>query len=381
MIKPSQRSQIARFIAMDVMAEANALQASGHDIVHLEVGQPALGAPSKVVELAQHAVGNDRLAYTDATGAPDLRNRIAQHYQDTYGVTIAPDRVVVTTGSSAGFVLAFLSMFDAGGRIGLVEPGYPAYRNIVHALDLIPVNLEARAADGFRPTPSHLDRAGELDGLMLASPANPTGTMLNAAQLQEMVDAAQQRGIALLSDEIYHGITFGAEAASALQFSDDVVVINSFSKYYAMTGWRLGWMVVPEVLIDPITKLQQNLFISPPSLSQLAGMAAFDCLGELDERVAVYAQNRAMLLEGLPKLGFDKLAPPDGAFYLYADVSDRTDNSAAYAARMLKEIGVAVTPGADFDTCEGDQFIRISFACSPQEIEEALTRLQGWNSR
>jgi len=377
-LSPSRRSQIASFIAMDVFRQANLLAHKGADIIHLEVGQPTVGAPRKVREAALHALEHDQLSYTDATGQDALRERLVQHYADTYGVLIPSERIILTTGSSAGFILSFLGLFDAGGRVGLFEPGYPAYRNILQALDLAPVSIGVRAESQFRPTPAHLEGAGTLDGLLLASPSNPTGTMLHAHELEALVTACVDRNIALISDEIYHGITFEGAAPSALQFSDDVVVVNSFSKYYAMTGWRLGWMIVPDALIDPVIRLQQNLFISPPTLPQIAALAAFDATDELEENCQTYAANRALLLEALPGLGFGEIAPVDGAFYMYIDVSGRTDDAAEFAKAMLHETGVAVTPGVDFDPDQGHHFIRLCFARATPEIEQAIERLSRW---
>lgn len=375
---PSRRSRIASFIAMDVFREANLMAQDGADIIHLEVGQPTVGAPGKVRAAARAALDADPLSYTDAPGKDALRERIARHYGDTYGVSISPERVILTTGSSSGFILAFLGLFDAGAKIGLFEPGYPAYRNILQALDLTPVSIGVRAESRFRPTPAHIEGAGDLAGLLLASPSNPTGTMLNADELKAVVECCVARNIALVSDEIYHGISFEGAAPSALQFSDQLVVVNSFSKYYAMTGWRLGWMVVPDALVDTAVRLQQNLFISPPTLPQIAALAAFEAREELDRNCETYARNRALLLEALPKLGFGEIAPVDGAFYMYIDVKNRTDDATAFAKAMLHETGVAVTPGVDFDPDEGHHFIRLCFARSTPEIEDAIERLSRW---
>ncbi len=377
-LSPSRRSRIASFIAMDVYREANLLAQDGADILHLEVGQPSVGAPEKVRMAAKAAIDNDQLSYTDATGRDALRDRLVQHYADRYGVSIARDRIILTTGSSAGFILAFLGLFDAGDRVGLFEPGYPAYRNILQALDLAPVSIGVRGESNFRPTPDHLNGVEHLSGLLLASPSNPTGTMLHEQELEPLVKACTDQHITLISDEIYHGITFEGDAPSALQYSDDVIVVNSFSKYYAMTGWRLGWIVVPDAMIDTVIRLQQNLFISPPTLPQIAALAAFDATGELEDNCATYRRNRDLLLEALPKLGFGKIAPVDGAFYMYIDVSDRTQDATAFAKAMLHETGVAVTPGVDFDPDQGHHFIRLCFARSTPEIEQAIERLARW---
>jgi aspartate/methionine/tyrosine aminotransferase len=288
------------------------------------------------------------------------------------------ERIVVTTGSSAAFVLAFIAAFDPGDRVALAEPGYPAYKNILQALDIEPVGLPVGPAERFQPTPALLEAAGKLDGLILASPSNPTGTMLETPVFEALVEHCRRHGIRLISDEIYHGITYDRPADTALAFTEDTVVINSFSKYYSMTGWRLGWMVVPEDLVRAIECLCQNLYISPPTLSQRAAIAAFDCAGELDGNVARYARNRALLLDGLPKIGLDRLAPADGAFYIYADVRHVTNDSHDFCRRMLEEAGVAAAPGIDFDPARGTAFVRFSFAGTTEEVAEGLTRLAAW---
>ena len=378
-LKISKRGGVPPFIVMDVLRAANERAARGGDVLHLEVGQPGTAAPRAVIEAARAALEHDRIGYTDATGLPSLRARIARHYAETYGTEIDPERVVATTGSSGGFLLSFLSCFDPGDRVALAAPGYPAYRNILSALGIEPVLIETEAAHRFQPTPDLLERfGGRLDGLILASPSNPTGTMLDRDALAALVAHCQAKDIRLISDEIYHGIIYGARAVSALELSDDAVVINSFSKYFSMTGWRLGWMVLPPDLLRPVECLAQNLFISPPTLSQAAGTAAFDCRAELDEYVAAYGRNRALLLKELPRAGFDNLAPADGAFYIYADVTQRTNDSDAFCKRMLAETGVAATPGIDFDPARGNRFVRFSFAGSEADIAKAVERLKAW---
>jgi aspartate/methionine/tyrosine aminotransferase len=378
-LKISSRANVSPFIVMDVMRAANERAAHGEEVLHLEVGQPGTPAPRPVIEAAKRALESDRIGYTDATGVPSLRARIARHYAETYQVEIDPRRVVVTTGSSGGFLLGFLSCFDVGDRVALAAPGYPAYRNILRALGIEPVLLRTEAAHRFQPTPDLLARVdGRLDGLIVASPSNPTGTMIDRPDMADLVEACRARGIRLISDEIYHGITYGRRAVSALELTPDAVVINSFSKYFSMTGWRLGWMVVPEDLLRPIECLSQNLFISPPTLSQVAGEAAFDCRAELDAYVAAYARNRALLLAELPKAGFDRLAPADGAFYVYADVTQMTNDSDAFCKKMLAETGVAATPGIDFDPDLGNRFVRFSFAGPEADMAEALRKLQAW---
>jgi aspartate/methionine/tyrosine aminotransferase len=378
-LKTASRGTIPPFIVMDVLRAANEREAAGEAVLHLEVGQPGTPAPPAVLEAARKALAGDRIGYTDALGIPPLRRGIAAHYREQYGVELDPERIVVTTGSSGGFLLAFLAAFEAGDRVALAAPGYPAYRNILAALGVEPVLLETEAEHRFQPTPELLERdAGHLDGLIVASPSNPTGTMLDRAELQALVDHCAARGIRLVSDEIYHGIGYGRETVSAVELSADAIVINSFSKYYSMTGWRLGWMVVPDALRRPVECLGQNLFISAPTLSQLAGVAALGCRAELDAYVAAYARNRALLLAELPKAGFDRLAPADGAFYLYADVGALTDDSEAFCRRMLAETGVATTPGIDFDPARGHRFLRFSFAGPEADMAEAAERLKRW---
>lgn len=388
-LKSSRRSRIQPFIVMDVLRAANARDRDARTpdgrCIHLEVGQPATAAPQAVIAAAQRALSDHRLGYTESLGLPALRERIARHYQDAYGVGVPADRVVITTGSSGAFLLGFLAAFDAGDRVALADPGYPAYRNILMALDLEPVGVSTAPADNFQPTPAALDAAVSgrspqraLDGLIVASPANPTGSMLAPDELEALVAWCRARGVRLISDEIYHGIVFGRPAATALQFGDEAIVVNSFSKYYSMTGWRLGWMVVPPDLVRPIEVLAQNLFISPPTLPQLAAVAAFDAEPELAANVARYRRNRDILLARLPQAGFSRFAAPDGAFYLYADVAHLTNDSEEFCRRMLSEAGVAATPGTDFDPTRGRAYVRFSFAGSEAEMEDAARRLSAW---
>ncbi len=378
-LKVARRGTIPPFIVMDVMRAANERAARGDDVLHLEVGQPGTPAPMPVLEAAKAALTSDRLGYTDAFGLWPLRRRIARHYAEVYGIDVAADRIVATTGSSGAFVLAFLAAFEAGDRVALAGPGYPAYRNILSALGVTPVNMAVGPDTNFQPTPEVLDRiSGPLDGLIVASPSNPTGTMIDRAGLAALVAYCADRGIRLVSDEIYHGITYGERAETALAFTDDAIVVNSFSKYFSMTGWRLGWMVVPEALLRSLECLGQNLFISPPTLSQHAAVAVFDCRAELDANVARYARNRSLLLEQLPNAGFDRLAHADGAFYLYADVGRMTNDSDSFCKQMLAETGVAATPGIDFDPELGNRFVRFSFAGSTDDMGEAARRLIAW---
>ena len=381
-LKVSDRGTIPPFIVMDLMQAAADRETQRKAVYHLEVGQPGTPAPAGVVEAARRALVDQRLGYTVALGVPELCSVIALHYQSYYGVEVDPSRVVVTTGSSGGFMLSFLAAFDAGDRVAMAAPGYPCYRNILSALSIEPVLLLAEAEHRFQPTPELLDEAtrqgGQVDGLIVASPSNPAGTMLDSDAMRDLSTYCRSNGIRMISDEIYHGITYGQKATTALAFGNEAIVINSFSKYFSMTGWRLDWMVVPEDMLRAIECLAQNLFISPPTLSQLAAVAAFDCVKELDLNVAVYAANRALLLDELPKAGFDRLAPVDGAFYVYADVADRTNDSVSYCSRILNETGVAVTPGVDFDPVRGHRFIRFSFAESKETIAAAASVLIDW---
>ncbi len=378
-LKIARRGLVPPFIVMDVLRAANDREAAGEEVLHLEVGQPGTPAPAPVRAAAKAALESARLGYTDAMGVPSLRARIARNYAELYGVELDPRRVIVTTGSSGGFLLGFLSSFEPGDRVALADPGYPAYRNILTSLGVEPVLLPCDLEHRFQPTVELLDQvAPPLDGLILASPSNPTGTMLGRAALSDLVAYCADRGVRLISDEIYHGIAYEAPAVSALELTDDAIVINSFSKYYSMTGWRLGWMILPEDLLRPVECLAQNLFISPPTLSQIAAETAFDCHQELDGYVAAYARNRAVLLRELPKAGFDRLAPADGAFYLYADVSRLTNDSQDFCRRMLAETGVAIAPGIDFDPERGHQFVRFSFAGPEVEMGQAAARLGAW---
>lgn len=380
-LKIGARAAVAPFYAMEVLRAANARAAAGERVLHLEVGEPAAGAPEPVMAAARDALANTRLGYTEALGIPPLRQRIASFYRQRYGLTVAPERVVVTTGASGAFMLAFLAAFDAGDRVALVEPCYPAYRNILAALDIDVVTIAAGPEHRFQPTIELLEGAGPIDGLIVASPSNPTGSMLRGDEVESLATWCHANGVRLISDEIYHGISYGVAAHSALAHSPSCVVANSFSKYFAMTGWRLGWMVVPDDLLDAVDRLAQNLFISPPTLPQYAALAAFDCQEQLDGYVAAYARNRAVLLERLPDAGFDRLAPADGAFYIYADISRLADDSQEFCARMLAEIGVAATPGIDFDPDRGTRFVRFSFAGPEADVAEAAERISAWRAR
>jgi aspartate/methionine/tyrosine aminotransferase len=381
----ARRTQrVAPFLAMDVLAAAAAKERRGDRVVHMEVGQPSAPAPRAAREAAKAALEAGRIGYTEALGIAPLRERIARHYAEAYGVAVAPERVVVTTGSSAGFVLAFLSLFDPGQRVAITAPGYPAYRNILEALGLEPVTIPLTKAEGWIMTAAAVERAQAerpLHGVLAMSPANPSGTMIGRKPLADLGDTCQRLGLWFVSDEIYHGLTYDAPAATALASDDDAVVINSFSKYYCMTGWRVGWIVVPQRLVRPLERLAQNLYISPPSLSQVAALAAFEAADELEAVKAAYARNRALLLDELPRLGIDDMHPVDGAFYVYADLARYTNDAIAFCQRMLDEAGVAATPGVDFDPLEGAHYVRFSFAGSEEDCREAVARLRGWLPR
>ncbi len=374
-MRNSSRGAVDPFIVMDVMEQARAAEAAGRHIIHMEVGQPSSPAPEAARKALAAAMESDALGYTVALGIPELRARIARLYGEWYDVDLDPNRVVVTPGSSGGFILAFSAFFDAGDRVALGAPGYPSYRQILKALDLRPVEVQTAPENRYQLTPG--DLAGvAYEGAMVASPSNPTGTMLGKPELAALIEAVQARGASFLSDEIYHGIDYDKKPVTALQVSDDVCVINSFSKYFSMTGWRVGWLVVPEAQVRQVERLAQNLFICAPNASQVAALAAMDATEELQANLAVYAKNRALMMEGLPKAGFDRIAPPDGAFYVYADVSHLTDDSRAFAAEILDKAGVAVTPGLDFDPARGAGTLRFSYARGTAEIEEGLARLK-----
>ncbi|MDR7039133.1 aspartate/methionine/tyrosine aminotransferase [Methylobacterium sp. BE186] len=375
---------VAPFLAMDVMAAAAAKDRAGAGIVHMEVGQPSAAAPRPVIAAAEAALRSGRVPYTEALGLHALRERVARHYREQYGVGVEPERVVITTGSSAGFVLAFLSLFDAGARVAVPQPGYPAYRSILAALDLVPAPMVLRDEDRFAPTAAGLratHAAGALAGVLVMSPANPSGTVIVPDRLAELCAAARALGLPFISDEIYHGLSYGVPTATAMQFDPQAVVINSFSKYHCMTGWRIGWMVVPPRLVRAVERLAQNLYISAPYLSQVAALAAFDARDELDAVRDGYARNRAILLDAFPGLGLGRTHPADGAFYLYADVANLTNDASGFCRRMLDEAGVAATPGLDFDPDEGAHHVRFSFAGSEAECREAVVRLKAWLGR
>ncbi|WP_061021011.1 aminotransferase class I/II-fold pyridoxal phosphate-dependent enzyme [Bradyrhizobium sp. CCH5-F6] len=380
-LEPSSRSDVPPFMVMDVMAAAARIEAAGGRVIHMEVGQPAAGAPKTAIAAAHAALEAGRIDYTSALGIPSLRERISRHYRDTYGCDVSPERIVVTTGSSGGFVLAFLSMFEPGDRVAVTVPGYPPYRHILTALGCEPVLIETtnetrHALTGEALLAAH--RKAPLKGVLVGSPANPTGTMMSREALASLIAAAEDAGIRFISDEIYHGLDYAFPAVTAAALSGHAFVINSFSKYFCMTGWRVGWIVVPEILVRPIERLQQNLSISVPTLSQIAAEAAFDGAAEMEEIKHGYQENRRILIDGLPKAGLTRFLPADGAFYLYADVSDFTSDSFDFAKQMLEQAHVAATPGLDFDPIHGRSFVRFSYARSPEEMREAVDRIAHW---
>jgi aspartate/methionine/tyrosine aminotransferase len=384
LLKPSKRSDVPPFIVMDVMAAAAQREAQGAHVIHMEVGQPAAPAPATAIKAAQDALARGRIGYTETLGIPSLRARIARHYQDAYDLALDPARVVVTTGSSGGFILAFLSMFEPGDRVALANPGYPPYRHILSALGCEPVLIETSAETRWALSAKALIAAHQrapVKGVVIASPANPTGTMIDADALTRLIAVAESEGIRVISDEIYHGLDYAFAAETAANTSERVVVINSFSKYFCMTGWRIGWMVVPDALVRPIERLQGNLAISVPTLAQVAAEAAFDGRKEMEAVKHGYEENRRILTEGLPKAGLDKFLPVDGAFYLYADISRFSDDSLDFAKRMLNEADVAATPGIDFDPVNGRHFLRFCYAGSAPEMREAVERIGNWLTR
>lgn len=380
-LRPSRRSAVAPFMAMDALREARALERAGRRIIHMELGEPGAPAPALVRDAAAAALRDGPLGYGEALGDAALRTRIAAHYAARYGVAVEPDRVIVTTGSSGGFLLALLAAFDTGARIAVTAPGYPAYANILSSLGIEAVPLDVGAQTRFAPTAEMLaaaHRERPLDGALFMSPANPTGAMIGAEELARICAFCDDAGIVFVSDEIYHGLEYAAPAQTALRFSDRAIVVNSFSKYYAMTGWRLGWLVAPPELMRPLERLQQSLAICAPTLSQRAALAAFDATGELEENRASYARNRALLLERLPAMGLEDFAPPDGAFYIYADISRFTADSMDFCRRMLVEAGVAATPGLDFDPARGSTTLRLSYAGAEVDVAEGVARLAEW---
>ncbi|MBS0410099.1 MAG: aminotransferase class I/II-fold pyridoxal phosphate-dependent enzyme [Proteobacteria bacterium] len=369
-------AQIDPFQAISVSRLAHQLKAEGRSIVHMEFGQPSTGAPAAAIAAAHQVLDTDGMGYWES---PALRARIARYYRDNYGVEVEPERVILTCGASPALVLALISSFDPGDRVALARPGYVAYRNTLKALHMQPVEIACGAESRFQLTAAHLEALDPAPaGVIVASPANPTGTIIPKEELAAIAEVCRRRGIRIVSDEIYHGLSYVEPAHSMLEFAPDALIVNSFSKYFSMVGWRLGWLLAPKDHVHRARAYVGNLYLTAPSLSQHAALAAMDARDELEGHVEVYRRNRALLLEALPKLGLADIAPPDGAFYIYANIGHLTDDSLSFCKQLLSETGVATAPGVDFDPVGGGRYIRLSFAVSTPEIEEALRRLTPW---
>jgi aspartate/methionine/tyrosine aminotransferase len=372
-------SHIEPFHAIAISRLAHALKAEGRSIIHMEFGQPSTGAPAAAIATAHNVLDSDGLGYWES---PALKTRLARYYLDTYGVTVAPEQFILTCGASPALLLALISSFEPGARIAMARPGYVAYRNTVKALRQVPVEIPCDASVRFQLTAAALAAIEPApDGVIIASPANPTGTIIDAGELAAIAAVCRERGIRIISDEIYHGLSYIEPAHSMLEFTPDALVVSSFSKYFSMVGWRLGWLLVPAEHLEKARAYAGNLFLTAPSLSQHAGRVALDCHDELQGHVAAYARNRQLLLDALPRFGLTSIAPPDGAFYIYADIGHLTDNSLKFCQTLLRDTGVATAPGLDFDPVEGHHFIRFSFAVSPPEVEDAIERLTTWFAR
>jgi aspartate/methionine/tyrosine aminotransferase len=373
-MKNSMRGNIDPFIVMDVMENARKAEEGGRKIIHMEVGQPSTGAPSDALERTSKIIKSNPLGYTVALGLPELRKKIAELYGQWYNLDLDPSRVVITSGSSGAFILSFAALFEVGARVGIGAPGYPSYRQILKSLGISPVDIMTNFENKFQPTVKDV-LSKNLDGLLVASPSNPTGTMLNKDELADLIDASHSIKANFISDEIYHGIQYEKKAVSALEITDECYVINSFSKFFSMTGWRVGWMVVPQNHIRILERLAQNLFICSPHVSQFAALEAMGCEDELSQNLIIYRKNRQIIMEGLEHIGLESFAPPDGAFYFYIDISEYSDDSLLFCNDILQEVGVAITPGVDFDPQRGKTTIRISYARSTEEITEGMIRL------
>ena len=378
-MKKSNRSNVDPFIVMDVMEAARKAEQSGKNIIHMEVGQPGTPAPKLANETVEKQIQSNNLGYTVALGLPELRSRISKLYGEWYNLDLNPERVIITTGSSGAFILSFATLFDQGNRVGIGSPGYPSYRQILKAQSLIPVDIETDLQNKFQPLPEDI-KSNNLNGLLVASPANPTGSMLDKSSLEKLIVTCKENDVSFISDEIYHGIEYETKSVSALEITDNCYVINSFSKYFSMTGWRIGWMVVPEDHVRQVEKVSQNLFICPPHVSQIAALAALDAKDELNENVKVYKKNREILLKELPEAGFTTFSPPDGAFYIYVDISKFSTDSLNFCKKVLDEAGVAITPGLDFDQKRGSSTIRFSYARSTEDIIEGAKRIKKFMS-
>ncbi len=374
-MRNSARGSVDPFIVMDVMKAASKKEKSGYEVIHLEVGQPGTSAPKMAIDSVKNSLLDSTMGYTVALGIPDLREKIADLYMRWYKIQVDPERIIVTPGSSGAFILTFTGLFDVGDKVGIGSPGYPSYRQILKALSLNTSIIKTFNKNRFQPVAADILN-NSLDGLLVASPANPTGSMLNKDDFEKLIAACKSKETVFISDEIYHGIEYESNAVSALEVSDDCIVINSFSKYFSMTGWRLGWIVVPKNHIRQFERLAQNLFICAPHISQIAALGALDAYHELNQNLKIYKKNRTMLIEELPKLGLKNFAPPDGAFYFYINVSEYTDNSVNFAKSILDEVHVAVTPGIDFDPERGLETIRLSYACRTSDLKEGLKRLE-----
>ena len=376
-MKKSKRSNVDPFIVMDVMEAARIAESSGKKIIHMEVGQPGTPAPKLARENLKKEINNNNLGYTVTLGLPELRKKISKLYGDWYNLDLNPERIIVTTGSSGAFILSFSSLFDAGDRVGIGSPGYPSYRQILKSNNLIAVDIQTEIQNKFQPVPDDIIK-NKLNGLLVASPANPTGSMLDKKSLENLIYTAKENNVSFISDEIYHGIQYENDAVTALEITDECYVINSFSKYFSMTGWRIGWMIVPEDHIRQVERLSQNLFICPPHASQVTALAAIDAKDELEQNIYVYRKNREILLKELPKSGFKTFSPPDGAFYIYVDISEFSNDSLKFCNDILKQAGVAITPGLDFDQKRGNSTIRFSYARSTEDILEGAKRIKNF---
>ncbi len=374
-MKKSKRSNVDPFIVMDVMESARKAEAKGKHVIHMEVGQPGTPAPKVAKQFISDEISKNDLGYTVTLGLPELRNRISKLYGDWYNIDLNPDRIIITTGSSGAFILSFAALFDVGDRVGIAAPGYPSYRQILKSQDLIPIDIFTELQNKFQPIPKDI-KENNLNGLLVASPANPTGSMLDKKKLEELINTAHENKVSFISDEIYHGIQYENNPTSALEISNECYVINSFSKYFSMTGWRVGWMIVPEDHVRQVERLSQNLFICPPHVSQLTALSAMDAKEELNTNVEVYKKNRSVLLEELPKAGLNKFSPPDGAFYIYIDISEYSKDSLNFCKEVLDKAGVAITPGLDFDQKRGNSTIRFSYARSTEDIIEGANRIK-----
>ena len=374
-MKKSNRSEVDPFIVMDVMESARLAENKGKKIIHMEVGQPGTPAPKKAKDHIVKEISNNNLGYTVALGLPELRDKISKLYGEWYNLDVSPERIIVTTGSSGAFILSFSSLFDVGERVGIGSPGYPSYRQILKSQNLVPVDIQTEIHNKFQPIPDDISK-NDLDGLLVASPANPTGSMLDKNSLEKLINSAKENNVSFISDEIYHGIQYENKPTTALEITNNCYVINSFSKYFSMTGWRIGWMVVPEDHVRQLERLSQNLFICPPHASQVTALAALDAKEELEENINVYRKNREILLEELPKAGFKTFSPPDGAFYIYVDISKFSKDSLKFCKQVLDYAGVAITPGLDFDQRRGNSTIRFSYARSTEDIIEGAHKIK-----